>query len=178
MQKWQVEEAKIIYDASPYFRLRQERCILPNGLVIPNYNIIEEADIVMVFALTPSQDVILVEQYKHGIGEVCLALPGGLCESDEPLIDIKRELQEETAYQSDHWQQIGSYIKDPTRNPNRIHVFLAKGCYPAGETDFDPTEFITVHTMPLAEIETAIMDGRINTIHTIAAIHTAMKQLA
>ena len=177
MQKWQVEESKIVFDASPFFRLKQERCILPNGDIIPDYNIMEEADIVMVLAITKSQNVILVEQYKHGIGEVCLALPGGLCEADNPLEDIQRELQEETGYRSEDWQQIGSYIKDPTRNPNRIHIFLAKDCYLAAETAFDPTEFITVRTLALSDLEIAIKDGRISTIHSIAAIHTVMMNL-
>lgn len=177
MQKWQVKKAKIVFDASPYLRLRQEQCILPNGVIIPDYNIIEEDDIVMVFAITQSQDVLLVEQYKHGIGEVCLTLPGGFCESDDYLKDIQRELQEETGYQSEDWQQIGSFIKDPSRNPNRIHLFLAKNCHQAGKQSLDPTEIITVRTIPLSEIEQAVKDGRITSMHSIAAIYSAMMNL-
>ena len=177
MQKWQVEEAKIVFDASPYLRLRQERCILPNGVTIPTYNIIEEDDIVMAFALTEAEEVLLVEQYKHGIGEVCLTLPGGFCEAENPLDDIQRELQEETGYRSDDWQHIGSYIKDPSRNPNRSHLFLAKNAHQTGEQALEPTEIITVQTLPLSEMEQAIRDGRITSTHSIAAIYSAMLHL-
>ncbi len=32
----------------------------------------------LILALTPEEEVVMVHQYRHGIERVCLELPGGL----------------------------------------------------------------------------------------------------
>jgi ADP-ribose pyrophosphatase len=174
MEKWKVEESKIVLDASPFVRLRQDKVTLPSGLVIPDYNVVEEPDIVTIFALTPQKELLLVEQYKHGIGEICLELVGGLMDSTEALEDAKRELLEETGHTSSNWQAAGCYIVNPTRQPNRMYHFIALNVEKVAEQNLDDTESIRVHSMTLAQVHQAITEGRIAAVHSVAAIYRSL----
>src|SRR5688572_12645000 len=105
MEKWKIENSRIVHDASPFLRLRQDKVVLPSGLVIEDYNVVEEPNAVTIFALTAEKELLLVEQYKHGIGEICLEVPGGVMDKSEPLAEAQRELLEETGYHSSRWQE-------------------------------------------------------------------------
>ena len=178
MEKWKVENSRIVLDASPYVRVRQDECHLPNGIVIPDYNIVEEPDIVTIFALTSQKELLLVEQYKHGIGEICLELVGGLMDGTDPLEDAKRELLEETGYSGGRWQAGGVYIINPTRQPNRMYHFIALNVEKTAEQNLDSTEAIRVHTMPLSQVQQAIAEGRIAAVHSVAAIFRSLSMLS
>lgn len=177
MEKWKLESSQIVFDASPFVRLRQDKVILPSGLVIDDYNVVEEPSIVTIFALTAQKELVLVEQYKHGIAEICLEICGGFIESDEPLDDAKRELLEETGYSSSTWQEAGCFIINPSRQPNRQYHFIALNAEKVAEQNLDSTEAIHVHLMPLAEVHQAIAEGRIAAVHTIAAIYRSLSIL-
>jgi ADP-ribose pyrophosphatase len=177
MEKWKVESSKIVLDASPFVRLRQEKCLLPNGIIIPDYNIVEEPDIVTIFALTKQKELLLVEQYKHGIGEICLELVGGLMDGKDPLEDAKRELLEETGYSGGNWQTGGTYIINPTRQPNRMYHFIALDVEKVAEQNLDSTESIRVHLMPLSQVHQAIAEAKIAAVHSIAAIYRSLSML-
>jgi ADP-ribose pyrophosphatase len=178
MEKWKVESSQIVLDASPFVRVRQEKCHLPNGIIIPDYNIVEEPDIVTIFALTKQKELLLVEQYKHGIGEICLELVGGLMDGKDPLEDAKRELLEETGYSGGNWQAAGTYIINPTRQPNRMYHFIALDVEKVAEQNLDSTESIRVHFLPLSQVHQAITDGKIAAVHSIAAIYRSLSMLS
>jgi ADP-ribose pyrophosphatase len=174
MENWKVEDSHIVLDASPFLRLRQDKCLLPNGLVIPDYNVVEEPDSVTIFALTSRQELLLVEQYKHGISEICLELAGGVMDKNEPLSEAQRELLEETGYSSSKWQSGGRYIINPTRQPNRMYHFIALDIEKVAEQNLDSTEQIQVHLMPLADLHQAIAAGKLSAVHSIAAIYRSL----
>lgn len=178
MSNWKIESSEVVLDAGPFMIVRQEKCILPNGHVIPDYNIISEPDIVLGLIFTPAQHIVLVEQYKHGIGAVCLELPGGLSDGGTPLSEIQREVSEETGYASDNWQLLGRYINNPTRFDNTIYAFIAHNAQQVGEQHLDPAESITVHTLPIPDVLAAIADGRIQSVHSVAAIYHGLSQIA
>ncbi|MEM9955520.1 MAG: NUDIX hydrolase [Chloroflexota bacterium] len=177
MSQWKIEESKVVLDASPFIVVRQERCILPNGLVIPDYNIVTEPDAVVALVITENKNIILVEQYKHGIGEICLELPGGLSEGDAPLAEIQREVLEETGYISNNWQHLASYINNPTRANNHTHAFIASNARKISEQNLDPTENIIVHTLSISDVFQAIQTGQIRAVHTIATVFQGLALL-
>ena len=177
MQKWIVNKSNIVLDASPFMTVRQEECLLPNGLVISDYNVIDEPDIVIAFVLTEDNQLVLVEQYKHGIGEICLEVPGGLSDGGAPLEEIQREVREETGYESDDWQALNPYINNPTRFNNRIHGFIARNAKKVTAQHLDPAEAIKVHVMPIEDVLSTVSQGRISAVHSIAIIFQALRQL-
>ncbi|MEO1644853.1 MAG: NUDIX hydrolase [Chloroflexota bacterium] len=174
LEKWTVESSTTLVDAPPFLTLRQERCRLPDGLVIPDYNVISEPDIVIALVMTRDKQVVLVEQYKHGIGEICLELPGGLSDGSDPLTEIQREVREETGYVSDNWQPLGRYMNNPTRFDNHIYSYIALDAEQVMAQHLDPAETIIVHTMSLDKVLEAVQAGRISAVHSIAVIYQAL----
>jgi len=59
---------------------------------------------------------------------------------------------EETGYAGDNWQPLGDFVLDPNRSSNRFYYFLARNVRRVAEPHLDPTEEITSHLVPLAEL--------------------------
>jgi len=178
MKKWQRLRSDIVLD-TPYFRLRRDACRLPDGREIDDYYVSEVEDIVLVIAITPDDEVILVKQYKHGIGDICIELPAGMCEanSDNPLADAQRELREETGYTSDDWHKLATLISNPTRSNNHSHFYLAQSARKTDTQSLDPNETIEVQRIPLTEIRSTLLSGVVNVTDSITGLLLAFNWL-
>lgn len=168
---WQVAASSYILD-SPYLRIRRDRIVLPDGTVIEDYYVRESLGYVIVFALTPQREVVLVRQYKHGIGKVLLELiAGAIDEGEDPLQTAIRELAEETGYASPSVEHVHSFITDPTNANTVAHLFLARDACVSGEQQLDVTEDITVELVPLQQLRVLIQAGEIESMPHVGAIY-------
>jgi len=154
IQKWHVKRSRLVYDHSPWLKIWEQDVVLPNGMAIEGYILTEAPDVGMVFAVTEDKQVIVVEQYKHGIGETEVDLPAGYLDEDDPspLAGAQRELLEETGYAGDDWQTMGDFVINPNRSGNRFYYFLARNVSRVTEPHLDPTEEIALHFVPLSEL--------------------------
>jgi ADP-ribose pyrophosphatase len=144
------------------FNLRMDRSISPRTGEAHDFIVLESAPWVNVIALTDREEVVLIRQYRHGIGEVTLEIPGGLVEAaDELPAAAKRELLEETGYRGEEWIDLGYVHPNPAIQNNRCHTFLALEAKPAGAQSLDDKEDIAVVLKPLAEIPRLIREGAI-----------------
>ncbi len=75
-KSWKVLDTKEIFKTG-FYRLRTDRCELPDGRVMPNYYVMEFQDWVNVIPITNDNQVVLVEQYRHAIGRNSYEFPGG-----------------------------------------------------------------------------------------------------
>jgi len=148
--------------ADPWLRLRSDRVVLPGGRLLSPCNIFEYPDWVDVIALTAELNIVLVDQYRHGVGEVRTEFPAGAVDgAEEPLAAIKRELLEETGYASDEWRLLGSAPVNPALQTNRIHCFLALGAQKIAEQDLDEGEAIQAREQPLSAFLEQVESGRL-----------------
>jgi ADP-ribose pyrophosphatase len=177
IQKWQRLASRIVYH-TPFFSIRQDECRLPDGRTVSDYYVMQEPDIVMVFALTPARELLLVEQYKHGIGQICMELPAGMSESDDHLAEAQRELREETGYEAAEWQHWTTFIKNPTRNDNRLHLFYAADALQVGAQDLDANEAIRVHHVPITQIRDWLTNEPAHVIGSVACILYGLHKLS
>lgn len=153
-RKWRIENSRLVYDRSPWLKVWEQDVALPNGATIEGYILTEALDVGLAFAVTEDEHVIVVEQYKHGIGENEVDLPAGYLDEDDPspLAGTRRELLEETGYASDDWQPLGDFVVDPNRSRNRFYYFLARNVRRVAEPCLDPTEELVLHFVPLADL--------------------------
>jgi 8-oxo-dGTP pyrophosphatase MutT (NUDIX family) len=154
----------------PWMTLREDRVRLPGGALIDDYYVLEYPDWVNVVAVDRQGRVVLIRQYRHGIGAVHHELPAGVCDPDDPdpLETARRELLEETGYGGGTWSHLMSLSANPGTHANRNHSFLAVGVERVQDQDLEATEEIRVHPTRLDEVRVLLETGGI-----VQALHVA-----
>ena len=78
---------------------------LPDGAIIDDFYTVTIPDAAMVAAITPEGKILLKTEFRYAIGEDVIECPAGMFEKNEtdPLTVAKRELLEETGYESSDW---------------------------------------------------------------------------
>lgn len=154
IKPWKIRETTYLHP-----NLRVDTCELSNGQVI-NAHLLEYEDEVMIFALTQDREVVLIKQYRHGMQNVIVELPGGSVDHGErPLDAAKRELMEETGYSSNNFIQIGVGSPNPAIYTNKLYSFLAMDAVKLGEQSTDDSEAVEILLLPLEEIITMAKRG-------------------
>lgn len=144
------------------FNLRMDRSVSPRTGEEHDFVVLESTPWVNVIALTDREEVVLIHQYRHGIRDLTLEIPGGLVEDgDGPPAAAKRELMEETGYRSEEWIDLGFVHPNPAIHDNRCHTYLALGAKPDGAQSLDDKEDIAVILKPLDEVPRLIREGAI-----------------
>lgn len=110
-----------------WISLRADTCKMPNGKIVALYYVFEYPDWVNVVALTKQNEVILVQQYRHGCQKTLLELPSGSMEpfDKSPMEAVRRELLEETGYTCKDFIYTGETSANPSNHNNLTHCFLA-----------------------------------------------------
>lgn len=98
-----------------------------------------------VIAQTEEGEIIVVYQYRHGQDRITCEIPGGVIDQgEEPLHAAKRELKEETGYESNEWEYLGKTAVNPAIMSNSTHLFYAKNCKKTSHQELDEHEDIEV----------------------------------
>lgn len=138
-----------------------------------NFFVLEAPEWVNVIPITNNNEVVLVEQYRYGIEQPTLEIPGGMVDpGEEPLESIKRELIEETGFESACWSSLGKVSSNPAIMTNYTHLYLAEDCKPIAspKPEGDQHERINVHLLPMAEFLDLVADGTIHHSIMVAAV--------
>jgi len=140
--------------------------------------LVSSADAANVIPITADLDVILVKQFRFGIQQETLEIPGGLIEAEEDVVEgIKRELIEETGYSGRQWAHLGTLPFNPVYHKNYIHHYIAENVSLTHETNFDLGEHIEIVKIPLPEVLHKVKGGQLAHPHTISAFMFAFDRL-
>ncbi|MGA2081953.1 MAG: NUDIX hydrolase [Holophaga sp.] len=128
---------------------------------------------VNVMAFTaPAQggELLLVEQFRHGIDASTLEIIGGVCDpGEDPAVTARRELLEETGHSAGQLVPLGSCAPNPAVQDNRCHFFLAQDCLQVAELALDPSEELRVWAATWNEAEDLLRSGRMDHALVMAA---------
>ncbi len=171
IKKWKVIKSEPL-SSNRVFSTRMDTSVSPITGEEHKFFVIESPDWVNVVAVTDRDEVLLIRQYRHGIGSETIEIPGGCVDPGEtPLEAAKRELLEETGYVSDDWSCIGQVIPNPAIQTNTCYIFLAAGSRKEKDPSFDTTEHIVTFKAPVEDIPKLVLEKRITHSLVVSAFY-------
>ena len=143
--KWKTLSSEYLFNDT-WLRARRDKCERPDGKIVEPYYVMEYPDWVTGVGLTTDEKIILVRQYRHALGEVCIELPGGCVDASDTNFEqaVRREFLEETGYTFDAAEYLGRTSANPSTNSNTLHMFLLTGGEKQQQQQLDYNEEIEV----------------------------------
>jgi len=128
-----------------------------------------------VVALTPSNDVILVRQFREAVRRSLLEIPAGIADvpGETAAGCAARELLEETGHRATAVEPLGPILTSPGFADERIDLFLAAAS--AGPVAPPVEDGMETILLPFAEALAAVDAGRIQDAKTVAALLRAAR---
>jgi 8-oxo-dGTP pyrophosphatase MutT (NUDIX family) len=175
-RKWELISQDKEYE-TPVFDLYKKVARHPeNGT--GTFYVVDTPAWINVIAETSDGHILLIDQYRHGVDSITTEIPGGMVDPGEtPLEAAKRELLEETGYESARWDQIGLVEANPAIMNNQTFTFLARECSKVQEAQPDPQEEIRVWKTNSSKLFRLIDDGTIRHALVVAALMHYMRWL-
>lgn len=156
------------------FQIRRDRYWLKPANAERDFVVLDTPDWVNVVPRTVEGNVVLIRQFRHGVRETVIEIPGGMIDQgEEPAAAALRELGEETGYTAERIRPLAAVWANPAIMNNRCHLFLAEGCRWAAPPRFDSFEQIEVFEASPGEVTEMVASGRIAHSMVVAALALA-----
>ena len=155
----------------------------PDGSVFEPFYSYSRRDYVVIVASDADGNYLCVRQFRQGIRKVTTEFPAGGIErkdgkeygaskdlsAENALAAAKRELLEETGYESDEWKHLLTVPSNATMANNYAHLYVARNCRRVSGQSLDETEFLNVKKFSAQEIKEMIDKGEFQqAIHIMA----------
>ncbi len=170
-RKWRTLNSERVY-TTPIFDLHRRKSAHPRRGERDFY-VIEAPAWVNIIPLTRDRKVVMVRQYRHGISDFTLEIPGGMVDPEDPnpAAAARREMVEETGFDGDSVIALGKVNPNPAIQPNFCYSFFAPNVHAIGGPYANPdgSEETEVTVVPLASIKDLIASGKISHALVITA---------
>jgi ADP-ribose pyrophosphatase len=150
-------------------RLREDRYRIAPSQAEGDFLVCESADWVIVIPITADGQVVFIRQYRHGVQQDVLEIPGGIMDDGEtPEQTAARELLEETGFRARSVRWLGRLLPNPALNSAGCHICVAEGCVSVSDQSPDPFESIEILIRPLRDVPDMIRRGELCHAQVIA----------
>ena len=154
------------------FKLRSDRRVSPRTGQEHDFFVLESAHWVNVIALTPDQQLVMIEQFRHGSDKVELEIPGGLMDAGEsPVAAALRELREETGYEGENPRLLGQISPNPAIMNNTCFTVLVENCRCVHPVEFDLGEDLNTRLIPANAAAGVVAEGKIGHALVVVALY-------
>ncbi len=164
---WKILDSQAIID-SPWLHVDRQTVQTDRGAMLPEYYVGRKTSFIMVLAVTEASEVILLREYKHGVGDYVWNLPaGGIKPGESPEETATRELLEETGYITDALEFVGSYAVSSSWLQDRAYLFIGRNARQVRMPRTEPGESIAVYLKSHQEVMGMIKTNQIQDPYTV-----------
>ncbi|MDB6025166.1 MAG: hydrolase [Verrucomicrobiales bacterium] len=169
IEPWKKVRSKLLGDFR-IFTIRSDIKKSPRTGEEHDFFVIDCVNWVNIIALTPDNQIVMVEQYRHGSDTIELEIPGGMMDKEDgsPEITGARELREETGYEGEKPRVIGTVFPNPAIMSNTCYTVLIENCVCKHACEFDQSEDLITKLVPVAELPNLVASGKIK--HSLVAV--------
>ncbi|TMG56113.1 MAG: NUDIX hydrolase [Chloroflexi bacterium] len=175
MRPWRTLARRVVFSRPPWMEVAEERVLLPDGREVDGFLSVGTRDFAAIVAITDRAEVVLIRSYKHGPRSISLAVPAGyLEEGEDALAAARRELREETGYESDTWTSLGRFVVDGNYGVATENIFVAHRARRTADPASGDLEDIEVVLIALTRIDGLLRGGEIAQLSSAAALALAL----
>lgn len=166
--KWNPIKEETI-EENQWIHILKTTYLLPDGKEAGPFYDFKRCSYAIAVAIDTEGNLLCVQQYRHGIKEVTTEFPAGAMEKEDfvsndsleeaALLCAKRELKEETGYESNEWIHLITVPSNPTDSDNYAYCFLARNCKKTSDLNLDETEKLEPTKYSTQEIDAMIQKG-------------------
>jgi ADP-ribose pyrophosphatase len=146
---YQTISSRIAWE-SPWYRIRQDEIITPDGR--PGvYNVVEKAAAVWIVPVLVDGRLVLIKNYRYTVDDWCWEVPAGSVKPGQTVEDAARaELLEEIGGTAQALTPINHFYTANGISSEVGHIFLATGVT-LGQPAHEATEVMEIHPTPIDE---------------------------
>ena len=172
IKPWPLVESKALNNYR-IFTTRADRKVSPRTHKEMEFYVIESRHWVNIIALTEKNEIVMIEQFRHGTNTVELEIPGGIIDKVDtnPVEAGVRELLEETGFEGTEAILLGQVAANPAIMNNTCYTVLVRNCHFTSETRFDTGEDIITRLIPVSEIQELVRSGKIQHSLVVVALY-------
>lgn len=149
--------------------LHHERVEFPDG-GHTYFDIVKHPGGAVIAAISEQNEICLLRQWRHAIGQTIWELPAGCLEPGEPPLETaKRELEEEAGVKAKQWTDLGYISSSPGFSNELLYLFEARGIT-KGILKLDDAEQLEAHWLPLDKAYQMCTRGDIIDAKTLAVL--------
>ncbi|MBR4632008.1 MAG: NUDIX hydrolase [Elusimicrobia bacterium] len=144
-------------------------------VVLPNKNkavreYIDHPGAVAVVPFINKTDIIMVKQYRYPVDKITYEIPAGKLDKKESLLKCaKRELKEETGFETKNIKKLISFYPSTAFSNEELIIYIAKDLV-SGKQNPDDDEFIENTIIPFKKALRMIKQGKIKDAKTVIAL--------
>ncbi len=172
---WQRLGSRLAH-ANPWFRVRHDRVLRPDGRE-GDWYVVEAAANAGAVAVDATGAVWLVGEWAYPVEAFSWAIPSGGVEGGEtPLAAARRELREETGLEAARWEPLGSFYLSQGLTTQVSHLYLATKLR-QGPAAPEGTEALRLARVPLERAWARACAGELRDSVTLVGLAWARERL-
>lgn len=149
--------------------VHRERVDFPQG-GHTHFDIIKHPGGAVIAAINERDELCLLKQWRHAVGEFIWEFPAGCLEPGEPPMETaKRELEEEAAVIASEWHELGKSAMSAGCSNEVLYFYAARELSP-GTLKLDEAEQLEAHWIARDQIRAMARNGEIIDAKSLAML--------
>ena len=171
MKPWKTLAREMVLDFNRWLAVESHTVELPDGQVIEKWPYVLIPGFVDVLPVLEDGRLLVMRQFKYGVGEISLSSMGGMIDPGEnPEQAARREMYEEMGCEAREMVFLGKYAVDANRGCGTAYLFLALDARRVAEPNSGDLEEQEILTFSREALRAALLGGEFKMLSWAATI--------